>query len=470
MFTKHQSFIVYHFLFQEILPHQIKCPDHDHLTGQYRGPAHDFCNLNYRIKPEQIQIPCIIHNLKNYDAHLLISAVKKRHGKVTVIANNSEKYITFTLGGVVFKDSCAYMQSSLDSLVDNLTEDQLESTRTYLERKLPTFSDIGDSDSDFDESEYEEDEYDDPISSDLGNGPTWSSPSSLNDVESDDEEIINNTGYPLLPDDWSPLLETDGMDDDIKYLDEMVDFDYRRQNRSNRPNLNDEEKKLVDADLKLIKKKGIYPYEYMDSFERFKETQLPPIEAFSSRLTGKDISKKEYLLAKKVWEQFDCQTLLDYHNLYLLQDVLLLDDVIRAFRAVCLNTYGLDPLHYYTAPGLTWDAGLKYTGITLDLLTDSEKYLFVEEGIRGGISMITHRHARANHPDLADVGYYDASKPKCDLLYLDENNLYGWVSFMFFFSKNFSLNFFHTKKIYYSFFIKKIFLKFSQFFFRDFFI
>ena len=119
------------------------------------------------------------------------------------------------------------------------------------------------------------------------------------------------------------------------------------------------------------------------------------------------------------------ETLQDYHNLYLLQDILLLDDVLTAFRTVCLNTYGLDPMHYYTAPGLTWDAGLKYTGVTLDLITDEEQFLFVEAGIRGGISMISHRHAKANFPELEDIGYYAANKPTCHLLYLDPNNLYG---------------------------------------------
>ena len=93
-------------------------------------------------------------------------------------------------------------------------------------------------------------------------------------------------------------------------------------------------------------------------------------------------------------------------------------------------------MHYYTAPGLTWDAGLKYTGVTLDLLTEKDKFLFVEDDIKEGISMISHRHAKANHPDLEDVAddddddggsYWDPEKPLCDLLYLDANNLYGYA-------------------------------------------
>ena len=163
----------------------------------------------------------------------------------------------------------------------------------------------------------------------------------------------------------------------------------------------------------------------MDSFERFKESTLPPIEAFNSTLKGEGISPKDYKRANNLFVHFQMQTLQDSHNLYLLQDVLLLDDVLLAFRDICLKTYSLDPCHYYTAPGLTWDVGLKYTHVTLDLLTEEDKFMFVEDGIRGGISMITHRYAKANHPDLEAVGYYDKEKPWCNLLYLDANNLYG---------------------------------------------
>ena len=125
-----------HICKKRIHNNEIKCRDHCHLTGKYRGPSHQFCNLNYQINPERIQIPCFLHNLKNYDAHLLISAVKPRHGKVPVVPNTSEKYITFTIGDVVFKDSLAFTQSSLESLVDNLKPEQLVSTRRWLENSV----------------------------------------------------------------------------------------------------------------------------------------------------------------------------------------------------------------------------------------------------------------------------------------------------------------------------------------------
>ncbi len=114
----------------------------------------------------------------------------------------------------------------------------------------------------------------------------------------------------------------------------------------------------------------------------------------------------------------------DYHDLYLKTDVLLLTDIITEFRRVCKRVYGLDALHYYTAPGLAWDAMLKYTKIKLDLISDPDMYLMVESGIRGGISSIMKRYAKSNHKYLKD---YDSQKPSIFIEYLDANNSYGWA-------------------------------------------
>ena len=118
-----------------------------------------------------------------------------------------------------------------------------------------------------------------------------------------------------------------------------------------------------------------------------------------------------------------------YHDLYLQTDVLLLSGVFEQFRSFAKNTYDLDPLHYYTLPGFSWEAMLKMTtacGNTdhLDLITEPEQFLFIKKGIRGGISMISNRHAVANNPDVPN---YDPSKPTNWLTYLDSNNLYGWA-------------------------------------------
>ena len=111
--------------------------------------------------------------------------------------------------------------------------------------------------------------------------------------------------------------------------------------------------------FKLLKRKGVYPYDYMDSIERFKENKLPSKESFYSKLNNKDISNEDYEHAKKVWDGFEMKTMMDYHELYNKSDVLLLTDVFENFRDLCMKVYKVDPAHYYTAPGLFWDACLK---------------------------------------------------------------------------------------------------------------
>ena len=123
-------------------------------------------------------------------------------------------------------------------------------------------------------------------------------------------------------------------------------------------------------ELSLVMRKGVCPYEYMDSLERFKENKLPPRESFYSRLTSEHISDEDYQHAQKVWRMFEMKTLRDYHDLYNETDVLLLADVFENFRNICMENYKLDPAHYYTAPGLSWDACLKMTDVKLQLTSD----------------------------------------------------------------------------------------------------
>ena len=176
--------------------------------------------------------------------------------------------------------------------------------------------------------------------------------------------------------------------------------------------------------------KGVYPYEYMDKWERFEETVLPAKDVFYSRLNMEGISDKDYEHAQRVWdiitpEEDNQVTLGDYHDVYLTTDVLLLADVFENFRDTCLQYYKLDPAHFYTAPGLAWQAALKYTGIRLELLTDIEMLLMFEEGIRGGITQAVYRYAEANNKYMGDL--YNPNEESSYLQYLDANNLYGWA-------------------------------------------
>ncbi len=177
-----------------------------------------------------------------------------------------------------------------------------------------------------------------------------------------------------------------------------------------------------DEKIKLLLRKQVYLYEYFDSESKFTEKQLPPTESYCSSLSGECITEEDYAHALTVWRELGLQNLGQYHDLYVLTDVLALADVFENFRNICLNYYGLDTAHFYTSHGLAWQAALKMTGVRLELLTDIDMYLFIEKGLRGGISTITHRHAKANNKDVPD---YDPRQPSSHVTYLDANNLYG---------------------------------------------
>ena len=285
--------------------------DHCHITGKYRGAAHNACNLKLWLKSKTTAIPVVFHNLRGYDSHLLMQAISRVKGKVSCIPNNTEKYISFSLGQLRFIDSAQFLLAPLDKLV--AASETFQITARY---------------------------------------------------------------------------------------------EPKQQRRE------------------LLLRKGVYPYEYMDSWERFADTQLPPKASFYSKLTGEHIKDEDYAHAQNVWETFDCQNMGDYCDLYCRTDVLLLADVFETFRKTCMKHYNLDPAHYFTSPGLSWDALLKKTGVELELLTDYDQHLFIEKGMRGGISMVSKRYAKANNPLIEG---YKSSKPNTHILYLDANNLYGWA-------------------------------------------
>ena len=289
--------------------------DHDHMLAgyNYRGPAHNACNLNYKYGKH---IPVIFHNGRGYDSHLIMSEVGKLQPKrISCFPNNKEKYISFSIGNLRFIDSLQFLNASLSTLVNNLASE----------------------------------------------GPNK---------------------FPCLKEQFQD-----------------------------------------QGQHQLLLRKGTYPYSYMDHEDRFTEQQLPPIEEFHNSLTGEDLSEEDYHHAQQVWKAFNIQNLGQYHDLYLLTDVLLLADIFENFRSTCQGQYGLDPAHYYTSPGLAWDAMLKKTGLELEFLTDPDMHLFVEKGIRGGVSMIGKKYAVANNPYVEG---YDSANANIFLAYLDANNLYGW--------------------------------------------
>jgi len=149
--------------------------------------------------------------------------------------------------------------------------------------------------------------------------------------------------------------------------------------------------------LDLITKKLAYPYEYMDSPEKFKETCLPPIEKFYSFLNKENVSEEDYQNTQEICNIFKIKNLQKFTRLYNKVDVLLLADIMENFRDISLITYTLDPAWYFTTPGFSWNCMLKMTKQWLELLTDYDMILMIEKGIRGGISQCSNRYAVANN-------------------------------------------------------------------------
>ena len=174
----------------------------------------------------------------------------------------------------------------------------------------------------------------------------------------------------------------------------------------------------------LLLRKGVYPYEYIDSWKKFDETTLPSKEDVYSELNLEGISDEDYTHALKVWEVFEIRNRGEYHDLYVQSDTLLLADVFESFPNKYIEIYGLDPSHFLSAPGLAWQACLEKTNVNLQLLTDVDILLMIEARIRGGMCQSIHRYAKANNKYMKN---YDKIIESPYLMYLDANNLYGWA-------------------------------------------
>ncbi|XP_031634853.1 uncharacterized protein LOC116348124 [Contarinia nasturtii] len=211
--------------------------------------------------------------------------------------------------------------------------------------------------------------------------------------------------------------------DSLRFMRSSLDYLASTLPLEKKKILRAEFKDLNDEKMRLLQRKGVFCYDYLDSVEKLNETSLPPKEKFFNTLNNSGITDEEYAHAEKVWETFNIKTLGEYSDLYLKTDILLLADIFENFRDKCFSIYQLDPAHYFTAPGLSFDAMLKQTKVELDLITDVDMLLFIERGIRGGISQCSKRYARANNK------YTENHDPELEsnfLMYLDANNLYGW--------------------------------------------
>ena len=179
--------------------------------------------------------------------------------------------------------------------------------------------------------------------------------------------------------------------------------------------------------LEILKRKDAYPYEWVDSNKKFIYPRLQPKENFYSSIDdekrGKGdghISNEQYSYLQNDCNTFNFKTFRDFHNHYFKKDILLLVDIFENFISTILKYFNLDPCHYFSAPELSWDAMLKMTKVELEKISDAEMHLFIEKGMRVGISYINKRFSKANNKYCPD---YDRTKPEKYIAYLDMNDL-----------------------------------------------
>lgn len=172
----------------------------------------------------------------------------------------------------------------------------------------------------------------------------------------------------------------------------------------------------------LLLGKGKFPYEYLTDFEKLSEP-CPGHEHFYSSLKIENISDEEYATVQKIIKVFKLNNLKELLELYVKQDVIILCDCLNFYRKMVRNNYNLEALCYISSPSLSQDAALKMTNVKIELLTDSDQYMFIENGVRGGIAMASTHYCKANNKYMSHD--YKPSQPESYIFYADVTNLYG---------------------------------------------
>ena len=345
-----------------------KVRDHCHFTGKYRGAAHNTCNLRYKIPKN---IPVIFHNGSTYDNHFIIKELAcEFDGNFECLGENTEKYITFSV--------------PIKKRIENKNMDI-----TYKIKFIDGFRFMATS--------------------------LWKLVDNLTD------NIYNDKCIKCK----SNLCFARAMNETLLFKCIDCEKEYEKEINKELIERFANTYKFCNNDINkffMLLRKGVYPYEHMDGWNKFNEQLIPSKELFYSNLILENISEVDYMHANNVFKTFELNNLGDYRDLYVRSDTLLLADVFENFRKACIKNYELDPAHFVSLPGLAWQACLKKTNVELELLTDYDMLLMIEEGIRGVICHAIQRYEKANNKYMND---YDKKKKSSYIQYLDANNLYG---------------------------------------------
>ena len=329
------------------------------------------CNLRYKIAKE---IPVVFYNGSTYNNHFIIKElVKEFDGNFECLGENTEKYITFSVP----------IKKKIENKNIEITH-KIKFIDSYRFMSMPLSKII------------------DNLLERIHNNKCADCKSCLDYVRSTKNEKL--------------ILKCFNCE---TYYRKKFNKELIKRFASTYEFFNKDLNKFI-----LLLRKGVYPYEHMDNWERFNETSLPNKESFYSNLNMENIEDIDYRHGNNVFKRFKLKNLGEYHDLYVQSDTLLLADVFENFRKKCLEVYELDPIQFLSLPRLAWQACLKKTNVKLELLTNYDMLLMIEEGIRGGICRSIHRYAKANNKYMEN---YDENKGSLYIQYLDANNLYGWA-------------------------------------------
>ena len=275
-----------------------KVRDHWHYTGKYRGAVHNICNLRYKV-PKEILI--VFHNGSTYDYDFIIKElVKEFEGNFECLGENTEKYITFS---VTLKKKIENKNIEINYKIRFI--DSYRFMATSLSKLI------------------------DNLTEDIHGDKCVVCKSDLSYMKVIDEALIFRCFNCK------------------KYYKKEINKELIKRFASTYKFCNNDINKFV-----MLLRKGVFPYEYMDGWDKFNETSIHSKESFYSNLTMENISETDYRHANNVFKTFKLNNLGDCYDLYVQSDTLLLVDVFENCRKACIKEYELDPAHFLSLPGL----------------------------------------------------------------------------------------------------------------------
>lgn len=383
--------------------------EHCHITGAYRGAAHQYCNCQCR--KDSLNIPVCFHNAKGYDSHFIVDALAKIQERTEEEVEGTQ---CFTSNAPAHQVAPVLLQTTLDGKIADFPSSSPSTPKRKVGKQLTL------------------------------DGQEPPKIKRARTVRYKSEQTLLKP-FPVVPVLDEPIIEKQHARkmrlsalseshqkfktfsinsltilDTCAHLPSSLDKLLKDLPVEKKKNLRSLCSTLEQ--FELVQQKLLIPYEKMTSFDWFSQPISTNKDDYYSSLNEKAATDKDMETLQKVMKAFNLRTNREIHDLYLRVDVMALADVFESYRDLAIADYGLDPAAFIGTPSFGWAAMLKKTGVKLDLLSDVDMYTFFEKAKRGGVAMAATRHAKANNPLVEG---YDPEQQESYIWYGDANNLYG---------------------------------------------